>query len=154
MPTGSTSTTWRPGARAYSRALLVTGQASDDLLEPWFHDERSMPFVILKGGEPAGFALVQRTSPVRDGPQVEYRMTEFFVSKPLRRLGLGREAAQLLFTRFGGRWLVTESSDHTGAVAFWRRVIGAHTRGRYREQLCGGEVQHRFESASRSPVHT
>ena len=50
-------------------ALLVTGQASDDLLGPWFHDERSMPFVILRAGEPAGFALVQRTSPVREGPQ-------------------------------------------------------------------------------------
>jgi predicted acetyltransferase len=135
-------------------ALLVTGQASDDLLGPWFHDERSMPFVILRAGEPAGFALVQRTSPVREGPQAEYRMTEFFVSRPLRRLGLGREAAQLLFSRFGGHWLVTESPDHAGAVAFWRRVIGAYTRGRYRERMCDGEVQHRFESARRDAMQT
>jgi predicted acetyltransferase len=133
-------------------ALLVTGQASEDLLGPWFHDERSMPFLILRSGEPAGFALVQRASAVRDGPQAEHRMTEFFVSPPLRRLGLGREAAQLLFNRFEGRWLVTESTTHAGAVAFWRRVIGAYTRGRYRERLSGGEVQHRFESARRSAV--
>jgi hypothetical protein len=30
-------------------------------------------------------------------------------------------------------------------------VIGAHTRGRYRERLADGEVQHRFDS-SRRPV--
>jgi predicted acetyltransferase len=132
--------------------LLVTGQASEDLLGPWFHDERSMPFVILRAGEPAGFALVQRTSAAREGPDAEFRMTEFFVSKPMRGLGLGREAAQLLFSRFEGRWLVTESTVHTGAVAFWRRVIGAYTRGRYRERLDGGEVQHRFESARRAAV--
>jgi len=134
-------------------ALLVTGQASEDLLGPWFHDERSMPFLILRGSEPAGFALVQRTSVVRDGPEAEYRMTEFFISRPLRQLGLGREAAQLLFSRFEGRWLVTESTGHEGAVAFWRRVIGAYTRGRYRERQSGGEVQHRFESARRTAVH-
>ena len=132
-------------------ALLVTGQASEDLLGPWFHDERSMPFLILRGREPAGFALVQRTSAARGGPEAEYRMTEFFVTKPLRRLGLGREAAGLLFNRFEGRWLVTESTGHAGAIAFWRRVIGAHTRGRYRERLADGEVQHRFDS-SRRPV--
>lgn len=134
------------GATGVFPALLVTGQASQDLLGPWFHDERSTPFLILRGGEPAGFALVQRTSIVRDGPGAEYRMTEFYVMRALRRLGLGREAAQLLFSRFQGRWLVSESSGHAGAIAFWRRVIGAYTRGRYREAQVGGEVQHRFES--------
>lgn len=135
-------------------ALLVTGQASEDLLGPWFNDERSMPFLILRSGEPAGFALVQRTSPALAGSGAEYRMTEFFVRKPLRRRGLGREAAQLLFSRFQGHWLVTESTGHAGAVAFWRRVIGTHTHGRYRERLFSGEVQHRFESASRPAVHS
>lgn len=137
------------GATGVFPALMVTGQASQDLLGPWFQDQRSMPFLILREGEPAGFALVQRTSAVRDGPQAEYRLTEFFVARRLRRLGLGREAAQLLFARFEGRWLVTESTGHAGAIAFWRHVIGAYTRGRYRERLAGGEVQHLFESTRR-----
>ena len=64
-----------------------------------------------------------------------------------RRRGLGREAALLLFTRFEGRWLVTESTRDRAAVAFWRSVIGAYTRGRYRERTAGGEVEHTFSSS-------
>jgi predicted acetyltransferase len=131
-------------------ALTVTGQESQDLLGAWFHNERSMPFVVLRDGEPAGFALVERTSMAPPGPQATYRLTEFFVRQPQRRRGLGREAASLLFDRFEGRWLVTESTRNREAVAFWRNVIGGYTRGRYRERVAGGEIQHTFSSASRA----
>jgi len=133
--------------------LTLTGQASHDLLGGWFRDERLIPFVILHGKEPAGFALVQRTSPVRSGPQAAFRLAEFFVRRPVRRLGLGREAARLLFDRFEGQWLVSESNGHREAVAFWRKVIGSYTRGRFREQLAGGELQHTFSSAGRAAGH-
>jgi predicted acetyltransferase len=127
-------------------ALDVTGQQSTDLLDAWFRDERSTPFVILRDGTPAGFALVERTSPARHGTGSSFRLREFFVQKAHRRLGLGREAAMLLFSRFEGEWLVTESSRNRGAVAFWRRVIAGYTRGRYRERAAGSEVQHTFSS--------
>jgi predicted acetyltransferase len=131
-------------------ALAVTGQESQDLLGPWFRDQRSTPFVILNDGSPAGFALVQRTSLAGTGPEAAFRLTEFFVRQSMRRLGLGRAAARLLFDRFDGTWLVTESTRHRHAVAFWRSVIGGYTRGRYRERFAGGEVQHTFRSAGRT----
>ena len=137
------------GTGAYP-TLTVTGQASHDLLGGWFRDDRLTPFVILHGQEPAGFALVQRTSPARSGPQATFHLAEFFVRRPVRRLGLGREAARLLFDRFEGQWLVTESNAHQEAVTFWRKVIGSYTRGRYRERLAGGEMQHTFTSVARN----
>lgn len=130
-------------------ALEVTGQRPSDLLDSWFRDERSMPFVILRDGAPAGFALVQRTSPSRAGSGPAFRLIEFFVDKGFRRRGLGREAALLLFSRFEGDWLVTESTRDRGAVAFWRRVIAGYTHGQFRERLAGSEVQHSFSSARR-----
>jgi len=130
-------------------ALTVTGQGTNDLLGPWFRDERSTPFVILRGSQPVGFALVQQTTPVASGPAAGFRLTEFFIQDGSRGLGLGRAAATLLFDRFNGEWLVTETTRHHGAVAFWRRVIAGYTRGRYRERLANGEVQHRFRSQPR-----
>jgi predicted acetyltransferase len=128
-------------------ALDVTGQQPSDLLDAWFRDEKSIPFVVLRDGVPAGFALVQCTSASWQGPQPSFRLREFFVGESFRRRGLGREAALLLFTRFEGRWLVTESTRDRAAVAFWRSVIGAYTRGRYRERTAGGEVEHTFSSS-------
>ena len=131
-------------------ALDVTGQQTSDLLDSWFRDERSMPFVILRDGSQAGFALVQRTSPSGAGPGPAFRLIEFFVDKEFRRRGLGREAALLLFSRFEGDWLVTESTRDRGAVAFWRRVIAGYTRGHFREHFAGSEVRHTFNSARRA----
>lgn len=124
-------------------ALLVTGQRPVDLLAPWFRDNRSVPFVILRSGRHAGFALVQDV-PVRAAPTGSIRLTEFFVQKPLRGLGIGREAAALLFNRYAGNWLVTTPTRYRGAVAFWKRVIRGCTGGRFREQRGSGEVRYSF----------
>jgi predicted acetyltransferase len=64
---------------------------------------------------------------------------------------VGREAAQLIFTRFGGRWLVVEQARNGGAVEFWRRVITSYTRGRFQERTAGGEVRQSFDS-TRPPI--
>jgi predicted acetyltransferase len=130
--------------------LAVTGQDSRDLLGAWFRDQRSTPFVLLHEGRPAGFALVQRTSIPDSGPLATFRLTEFFVSRPMRRLGVGREAARLLFTRFQGQWLVPESTRDRQAIEFWRRVIRDYTRGHFRERVAGDEVLHTFNSRSES----
>lgn len=131
-------------------ALTVTGQGTHDLLASWFRDERATPFAILREGRPAGFALVKRTAQSPTGPAPAFHLAEFFIQLPMRRLGLGREAARLLFDRFEGDWLVTESTRHREAVAFWRSVIGAYTRGRFRERLESGEVRHTFSSARKA----
>jgi predicted acetyltransferase len=59
---------------------------------------------------------------------------------------VGASAATLIFSRFAGRWEVIEFLRNTGAVAFWRAVIGKYTSGRYRESVASGEVRHVFQS--------
>lgn len=131
------------GATGVFPAVDVTGQTERDLLAHWFRGENSLPLLILREGAPVGFALVERT--VTAGPH-RYRLTEFYIRRQERRLGLGSEAAGLIFTRFQGDWLVCESTRNRAAIAFWRRVIVAWTRGRCRERLADGEVRHTFTS--------
>ena len=131
------------GATGVFPALDVTGQTERDLLSHWFRGDHATPLVILREGSPVGFALVER---VLAAGAPRWRMTEFFIRREERRRGLGREAAALIFTRFEGDWLVSESARNRAAVAFWRKVIGAWTRGRYRERLADGEVRHSFTS--------
>ena len=66
-------------------------------------------------------------------------------------VGVGRDAAQLIFNRFAGQWEVTEYLRNAGAVSFWRRVISAYTRGTYTERISDGEVRQLFRSAP-SPI--
>jgi predicted acetyltransferase len=71
-------------------------------------------------------------------------MSEFFVRKPHRRAGIGRDAATLIFDRFAGDWEIVEYMRHPGSVAFWRRVVAVYSKGQFTEQSSNGEVHQRF----------
>jgi predicted acetyltransferase len=119
-----------------------------EFLAGWFADHASQPFVILDSGGRVGFALVTRPS-----GGTRHRLSEFFIVAAARRRGLGRAAAQLLFSRYGGEWEIVEDEQNRAALGFWRNVIGSLTQGRYRESRSGGEVRHLFQVAGRPTPH-
>lgn len=121
------------------------GDREPDLMARWFADDSSHPLVILQDGRPVGFALVSRP-PVNRRTEIDFRLAEFFVTASARRLGIGSNAAVLIFSRFAGRWEIIEFLRNTGALAFWRTVVGKYTAGRYRESVANGEVRHVFKS--------
>jgi predicted acetyltransferase len=118
----------------------------DDFLLNWFNDSATHPFVIVVDGACVCFALVTQLT-ARSGRSPGYRMSDFFVTRNARGRGIGRSAAALLFSRFVGEWEVREDESNRSALDFWRRVIGAHTQGRYSEARGSGEVCHRFRSS-------
>jgi predicted acetyltransferase len=104
-------------------------------LEEYWREFGRLPFLIRVDGELAGFALVtERRLLEPDAPGHE--LTEFFVLRGWRRQGVGRAAAVQLFMRLPGHWAVGELVRNVAAIAFWRRVIGDLTGGRYREAEC------------------
>lgn len=121
------------------------GERSQELMARWFADDSSHPLVILKDDKPIGFALVSRP-PRHQRNQVDFRMAEFFVTAKQRRLGVGRDAAQLIFNRFAGAWEVSEFLYNKPAVTFWRSVVTQYTGGRFKEAVNHGEVKQVFNS--------
>jgi predicted acetyltransferase len=119
----------------------------DEIFANWFSNDQSHPLVIVKGVESVGFALVTRQRiPALPGNTATYRMSEFFIRKPHRNIGIGREAATLIFDRFAGEWEIVEYQRHPGSVAFWRRVLTGYCGGKFQERSRNGEVQQRFKS--------
>jgi predicted acetyltransferase len=103
--------------------------------------------VIAKGADAVGFALVSRPRVAAAGETpVNYHMSEFFVRKSHRRLGIGRDAAKLIFDRFAGDWEIVEYQRNPSAVTFWRRVLTTYCKGHYTERSLNGEVHQRFTS--------
>jgi len=133
-------------------SLAVTGQSATELVQSWFRDDRSVVFLILREEKPAGFALVQRDTAAQGDRARHYRLSEFFVRRPFRRLGVGRDAALLLFARFAGEWTISEQARNSGAVRFWRRVVSDYTNGDFRERREHGEVAHYFTSTRAAPA--
>lgn len=118
-----------------------------EIFANWFSNDNSHPLLILKGAEAVGFALVTRPRiPKADGVRANFQISEFFVRRAQRRVGIGRDAATLIFDRFTGSWEIVEYQRNPGAVAFWRRVVAIYTGGVYTERAQHGEVRQRFKS--------
>lgn len=100
---------------------------SNALWQPGWHI-----FLIKVADQLAGFAFVTR-HPSYLGDGETYLMDEFFIMHKYRRQGVGEYVARTLFDRFPGRWEVSQWPTNLGSHAFWRRVIGRYTDGRFHE---------------------
>jgi predicted acetyltransferase len=131
-------------------ALGEVGHREGDQIAHWFGDPNTFPLIIVKGREPVGFARVLRAVAGGSASRIDYRMAEFFVMRTRRRLGIGQTAVQLIFSRFAGRWEISEYLRNTAAVTFWRRVVASYTRGTYQERIVNGDEVHQvFDSGQR-----
>jgi predicted acetyltransferase len=138
--------------------LGEVGHREPDQVAHWFADPAAHPLVIAQSSRLVGFALVVRDSTEGMASAVgarsraatrspSYRMAEFFIARPDRGRGIGRDAARLIFDRFAGRWEIIEYLRNPDAVRFWRRVVATYTQGRFDERVVNGEVRQTFESA-------
>ncbi len=75
-------------------------------------------------------------------------MSEFFVRKPYRRAGIGRDAAKLIFDRFAGDWEIVEYHAQPRFGGVLAPVVDALLQGRYRAHP-NGEVHQRFNGRRR-----
>ena len=92
-------------------------------------------FLVRVDDKLAGFALVRTLDADADGG-LRYSMAEFFIMRGFRRCGVGRTVAREVFGRLPGQWVVRQDVTNSGAIAFWRQVIGEYTGGHYEEAYC------------------
>jgi predicted acetyltransferase len=104
------------------------GSFSYPHLDAYWKDDWRKPFLITADGHLAGFALVRTASVVTGSAEVA-DMAEFFVVRGLRRQGVGRAAAHLLFGKFHGTWEVRVIDHYAAARSFWLSVINDAAQG-------------------------
>jgi predicted acetyltransferase len=130
------------------------GRFRPPALDAYWTDLRRHAFLIRADERLAGFALVQERSRLT-GEDGVHDVAEFFVMRKYRRHRIGERAARWLFERFRGCWEVRQKAENEAATAFWRRVIGRYSGGRFEEVVWDderwrGPVQ-RFDSTATLP---
>jgi len=140
----------------YDFAAIDDGRIGEDGLygnaariEGFWTDPKMTSYFVRVDGTLAGFVLVRASAHFAgDGTR---DISEFFILRRHRRRGVGRETARYLFDTFPGKWEVTQITGNVEAQAFWRRVIGDYTAGRYEElpRPDGQGVMQRFDNSRR-----
>jgi predicted acetyltransferase len=123
-----------------------------EYLDYYWTEPGRYPYLVRVDGKLAGFALVNRYSLL--GRKDTRTVAEFFIMRKYRRRGVGALVAGRLFGLFPGKWEVAQVPENQAAQAFWRKVIGSLTKGRFEEiqvdnQRWHGPVQF-FEFPPRS----
>ena len=98
--------------------LEADGRYAYDFLDRfWQH-----PYILLSEGEIAGFALVIRGCPITGDP-ARWFMAEFFVLRPYRRRGFGRDAVRHVLTQHTGPWNIAGPQNEHASTGFKFRGI-------------------------------
>ncbi|MDF1678034.1 MAG: GNAT family N-acetyltransferase [Legionellaceae bacterium] len=80
------------------------------------------PYLIYVDKKIAGFILIQKGSPISDNKTV-WDISEFFIMKKYKRLGIGTEAAIKVWKKHKGPWQVRVLSGNKKACLFWPHAI-------------------------------
>lgn len=102
--------------------LGADGRFGYEALTSYWTDSTRHPFLVRADGRLAGFVFVRKGSEISSDPDI-WDMTEFFVVRGFRRLGLGTRLAGQIWDRFPGKWEVRVIDRHRNAKAFWQHAI-------------------------------
>lgn len=130
---------------------ITVGRYGYRYLDHYWRQRGRFPYLIEVNGNWAGFALVNKPSPL---PGPDWAMAEFFVLARYRRRHVGEQAARWLFDKHRGTWHVAELAENRDAQAFWRRVIRRYTAGRSKEITLRDDRWHGPVQVFRSPPAT
>jgi predicted acetyltransferase len=97
-------------------------------LPDFFNDPDRRGYLIRSGDQPVGFALV------RGLLEPPFMMSEFFIIRPMRRVGAGSIAADLVITAHPGAWEIPFQMENIGAAPFWRRVAQSRAPNNWSEE--------------------
>jgi predicted acetyltransferase len=125
---------------------LPDGSWLPDLLPYWLSKSFAHPLVAWLDEMPCGFSLVGVTPFPYKSPNVDARISEFWVDSRFRRKGIGRRCAEAVFKSFEGVWEVTEVESNHIAIRFWVDVIGRFTSGSFDNIKEDGEHRQVFRS--------
>lgn len=89
-------------------------------LAAYWSEASAEPLLIRVDGKLAGFVLIDRHT--HSGQRVDFNMGEFFVARPYRREGVGREAALAAIRARSGQWEIAVARRNLPAQPFWRAV--------------------------------
>jgi predicted acetyltransferase len=103
--------------------LGADGRFGYEHLPLYWKESSRYPFFITMNDHLAGFVLLRKGSQISGDADI-WDVTEFFILRGYRRLGVGMKAAHEVWKQFPGKWEVRVIDRNQKAKEFWARAIG------------------------------
>lgn len=117
--------------KEYQSEILDESSEYKYLDSYWEKPDRHAYFITI-GSEVVGFVLINKHTFVA---KKSYSISEFYIKKDWRNLGIGKKTAIMIFDLFRGKWEIREIDNNKSAQQFWRKVIGEYTNNKFEEHV-------------------
>ena len=91
-------------------------------LDYYWTEDRRYAYFIKVDGKLAGFVMVCGHCYVSKDKDTLF-LSEFFVMRKYRKLGIGKHAAKKVFNKHKGKWELTVHPKNPVSIKFWTNVI-------------------------------
>lgn len=105
--------------------LGENGRFGYESISLYWEDSSRHPFLIKADGHLAGFVLLRKGSQISRNNDV-WDVTEFFIVRGSRRLGVGMEVAHKVWKQFSGKWEVRVRNKNQRAMEFWAHTVSEY----------------------------
>lgn len=95
-------------------------------LSSFWKSENKYAYLIYVNKKLAGFALIQKGSPIDKMDTEIWDVVEFFIMRKYRRKGVGEFVAKNLWSSTNGSWQVRVWDNNISAHAFWDKTIRSY----------------------------
>ncbi|MCL2404699.1 MAG: GNAT family N-acetyltransferase [Defluviitaleaceae bacterium] len=96
----------------------------------WNEDDR-YPYIVKVNGNLAGFSLIRTLG----HEPLTFSISEFFVMKKYRNIGIGAAMSTKMFELHKGKWIINTPIKNITAQHFWRKAAKNASLGVYDEYL-------------------
>ena len=105
--------------------------------ENYFKDNDRYAYLIEYQGEVVGFTFINKYLKIfSEG----YSIAEFLILPNYRRLHIGSEVCNIIFSKFKGNFEIEPIPNSETAYKFWKKVISNYTNDNYKENNVDGEI--------------
>lgn len=116
-------------------------------LDHQWTDDHRRPLLVKVDDEIAGFVLVSLDIPKEftklSNAEKTNVISDFFIMRKFRRLGVGKKVACSLFDQYKGMWEIRQTLGNQAAQMFWKKVIHEYTDGHiHKEELVQNDSWH------------
>jgi predicted acetyltransferase len=99
-------------------------------VKDYFEDPNSQIFLVKVDDEFAGFVMVKKPDFL---PEVDWFLSEFYITSKFQRNGFGQAVAIEMFNGLKGEWALGVLPENIAAYSFWRKTLSLYTNNQYRE---------------------
>lgn len=131
------------GSQYIENEIDDEGKFQYKYFENYFNEKDRYAYLIEYDNKVVGFTFINSYLKIfKEG----YSIAEFLILPNYRRLHIGSEVCNIIFSKFKGNFEISPIENSEVAYKFWKKVVSNYTNDNYKENNIDNEIIFTFDN--------